>query len=87
MNNVLMTGRAQWKSNIFDFKLGPWCDGIGLLVRDTAAGDKGFNGAGIWPSIEKAKSIAEQIAKRAMDPDCVVVWTEGERGIDSGLTS
>jgi len=73
-----MTGRAERKPEIFDFELGPWCDGVGLTVRDTGAGDKAFNGAGIWPSVEKAKSIADQIAKRAIAPDCAVVWTEVE---------
>ena len=78
MNKVLMTGRAERKSEIFDFELGPWCDGIGLMVRDTGAGDKGFNGAGVWPSVEKAKSIADEIAKRAIGGDCSVDWTEVE---------
>jgi hypothetical protein len=46
------------------------------MMRDTGAGDKGFNGAGIWPSIEKAKQIADQTVKRLLDPDCVIVWRE-----------
>ena len=76
MNKVLITGRAERQSEIFDFEVGPWCDGIGLMVRDTGAGDKAFNGAGIWPSIEKARSVAAEIAKRALGPDCEIVWRE-----------
>ena len=76
MHKVLMTGQAAEKSNVFDFELGPWCDGIGLSVRDTGAGDRAFNGAGIWPTIEKAKSIADEIVRRAIGPDCAIVWIE-----------
>jgi hypothetical protein len=76
MHKVLMTGHAETPSGTFDFKVGNWSDGIGLMVRDTGAGDKGFNGAGIWPTIEKAKHIADQTVKRLLDPDCTIVWTE-----------
>ncbi len=76
MHKVLMTGHAETPSGAFDFKVGNWSDGIGLMVRDTGAGDKGFNGAGIWPTIEKAKHIADQTVKRLLDPDCTIVWTE-----------
>jgi hypothetical protein len=76
MHKMLMTGRAERKSDIFDFGLGPWCDGIGLMVRDAGAGNGAFNGAGIWPSVDKAKSIAHEIAKRAIGSDCSRVWTD-----------
>jgi hypothetical protein len=75
MHKVLMTGHAEAPSGAFDFRLGNWCDGIGLMVRDTGAGDKGFNGAGIWPTVEKAQQIAAQTVKRLLGPDCAVVWT------------
>lgn len=58
--------------------LGPWCDGVGLMVRDTGAGDKAFSGAGISSSVEKAKGIANEIAKRAIGADCAVIWVEAE---------
>jgi hypothetical protein len=75
MHKMLMTGHAETSSGAFDFELGYWIDGIGLTVRDTGAGDKGFNGAGIWPTIEKAQQIADQTVKHLLDPDCVIVWT------------
>jgi hypothetical protein len=71
-----MTGHAETQSGAFDFKIGNWSDGIGLMVRDTGAGEKGFNGAGIWPTVEKAKQIADQTVKRLLDPNCAIVWTE-----------
>jgi hypothetical protein len=76
MHKVLMTGHAETPSGTFDFKVGNWADGIGLMVRDTGAGDKGFNGAGIWPTVEKAKQIADQTVKRLLNPDCTIVWTD-----------
>ncbi|QHN04020.1 hypothetical protein FTO74_12035 [Granulicella sp. WH15] len=75
MHKVLMTGHAETSLGAFDFKVGNWNDGIGLMVRDTGAGDRGFNGAGIWPTVEKAQQIADQTAKRLLDPNCAIVWT------------
>jgi hypothetical protein len=46
------------------------------MVRDAGAGNGAFNGAGIWPSVDKAKSIAHEIAKRAIGSDCSRVWTD-----------
>lgn len=76
MHKILMTGRAERGSEVFDFELGPWCDGVGLMVRDTGAGDRAFNGAGIWPSVDKVKSIADEIVNRAIGPDCRITWTD-----------
>jgi hypothetical protein len=76
MHKVLMTGHAETLSGAFDFKLGLRADGIGLMIRDTGAGDNSFNGAGIWPTIDKAKQIADQTIKRLLDPDSIIVWTE-----------
>jgi hypothetical protein len=64
MHKVLMTGHAETPSGAFDFKVGNWAGGIGLKVRHASAGDKAFNGAGIWPTIGKAKQIADQTVTR-----------------------
>jgi hypothetical protein len=76
MKKVLLTGRAEWQSEAFDFQIGEWCDGIGLMVRHTGYGEPRETGAGIWPTVEKAKEIADQIVKRLLSPECSVVWTE-----------
>jgi hypothetical protein len=76
MHKVLMTGHAESQSGTFDFKVGEWAGGIGLMMRDTGAGDSAFNGAGIWPTVEKAQQIADQTAKRLVGPDCTIVWIE-----------
>jgi hypothetical protein len=71
-----MTGHAESATEAFDFKLGEWVDGIGLLVRHTGYGEPKETGAGIWPSVEKAKEIADQMVKSLLGPESVVSWIE-----------
>ena len=71
-----MTGHAEWGAEAFDFQVGEWCDGIGLMMRHTGYGEPEVTGAGIWPTIEKAKEIADQTVKRLLSPDCSIAWTE-----------
>lgn len=79
MKNVLITGHAEWGCEAFDFQIGEWCDGIGLMIRHTGYGGPRETGAGIWPTIEKAKDIADQTVKRLLKPECSVVWTVRSR--------
>jgi hypothetical protein len=76
MEKVLITGHAESGSEAFDFQVGPWSGGIGLMMRHTGYADPQSTGAGIWPSVEKAKEIADQTAKRLLGPTCTIVWTE-----------
>ena len=76
MRKVLLTGHVSRGSEAFEFKIGEWCDGIGLMMRHTGYGDPRETGAGIWPSIDKAKQIAEETAKKLLDSDCTITWTE-----------
>jgi hypothetical protein len=76
MNKVLLTGRAKWKSEAFDFKIGERIGGIGLMMRHTGSDEPKETGAGIWPTIDKAKEIADQTVKRLLDPGCHIVWTD-----------
>ncbi len=39
MERVLITGHAQWGSEAFDFEIGPWSGGVGLMMRHTGYGD------------------------------------------------
>ena len=76
MEKVLITGHAELGSEAFDFEVGPWSGGVGLMMRHTGFGDPRSTGAGVWPSVEKAKEIADQTLKRLLDPTCTIVWTE-----------
>jgi hypothetical protein len=75
MTRIIITGHAEWNGEVFDFKVGDWAGGIGLLMRRTGSGSSIETGAGIWPSVEKAQAIADQTVKRLLSPDCSINWT------------
>jgi hypothetical protein len=52
---VLMTGDAESAKEAFDFKVGEWVDGIGLMVRHAGYGEPRETAAGIWPSVEQRR--------------------------------
>ena len=76
MHKVRMTGHAEFGAEAFDFKLGDWCDGIGIIVRHTGYGEPRETGAGIWPTLDKAKEIADQMVKRLLSRECSITWKE-----------
>jgi hypothetical protein len=76
MEKVLKTGHAEWGAEAFDFKIGPWGLGIGLMMRHTGYGSPKETGAGIWATVEKAQEIAEETVKKLLSPNCEVVWSE-----------
>jgi len=75
MERVLMKGHAEWGGEAFDFRIGPWSRGIGLVMRHTGYGSPKETGAGIWPTVEKAQEIADQTVKRLLNQGCRVTWT------------
>jgi hypothetical protein len=76
MEKVLMTGHAEWGAEAFDFEIGPWSHGMGLMIRHTGYGPPKETGAGIWPTMEKAQEIADQTVRRLLNPNCTVMWSE-----------
>ena len=42
-------------------------------MRHTGFGQPKETGAGIWPTIDKAKEIADQTVKRLLNPECSIV--------------
>jgi len=45
-------------------------------MRHSGYGEPKETGAGIWPTIDKAKEIADQTVKRLLDRNCHIVWTD-----------
>ncbi len=80
MTRVILTGRAEQEGESLDFMIGDWSGGIGLMIRRTGNGSSVETGAGIWPSIEKAQSIADEAAKRLLGPDSIIEWKRAESG-------
>jgi len=76
MHKVLITGHAESEAEALDFKVGEWVNGIGLMIRRTGDGKSIETGAGIWPTIDKAKQIAQETTERLFGSQHSIVWTE-----------
>jgi len=78
-NEPLSTGEADDGEERFDFAVKHFVTG-GFLLEISLSGDKGrgINGAGVWPSIEKAKEIAQQTATKLLH-NAIISWDEGSR--------
>jgi hypothetical protein len=82
MTRVILTGHTEREGESLDFKIGDWSGGVGLMIRRTGKGSSVETGAGIWPSIEKAQSIADETAKRLLSPDSIIEWKSIESAPD-----
>ena len=56
-------GRATGKDETFDFAIAPVGGGFALTIRFAGGVRENVTGAGVWPSVEKAKQIAEASAR------------------------
>jgi hypothetical protein len=75
MTRVILIGHAARNGEALDFKIGPWANGIGRMIRRTGGGTLMETGAGIWPTVEKAQAIATETTARILGPDCNIAWT------------
>ena len=69
-------GHANDDKETFEFTIEPFVvreQGFLLSIRYSGDGDKNITGAGIWPTIEKAKEIAEQTATKLLH-GATVIW-------------
>ena len=75
-NEPLLTGEAHHGEEKFFFEISRF-DGRGFLLNITYNGHgwRGHNGAGVWPSIERAKEIAQQTAAKLLN-NAQVSWRE-----------
>lgn len=76
MEQVDIVGHAERGNDSFDFKIGPWVGKVGLTVRRISPQGSRETGAGRWDSVDKAKEIAETIARHQFGPDCQIVWSK-----------
>jgi hypothetical protein len=69
-----VVGQARDNRECFEFTIEPFVSG-GFLLSIRYHGDCHHNitGAGVWPTIEKAKEIAEQSARKLLQ-GANVVW-------------
>jgi hypothetical protein len=63
----MIIGEAQDHRERFEFNIEPFVtSGFLLTIRYSGDGDSNITGAGVWPSVDKAKQIAEQTAGRLL---------------------
>lgn len=75
---TVVAGRAEDQTELFEFTIQPFVTGGFLLsVKYSGHARQGVTGAGVWPTVEKAKTIAEETAKRLLH-GATVIWTESE---------
>ena len=70
----MIKGQASDDREIFEFTIEPFVSGgFGLDIRYTGDGRGNITGAGICPTVEKAKQIAEETAQRLLH-GATVTW-------------
>lgn len=72
----MIKGEAKDDRELFEFAIEPFVTtGFLLTIRYTGDGEHNIVGAGVWPSIEKAKEIAQATATKLLH-GAVISWTE-----------
>lgn len=63
----MIIGEASDDREQFHFTIQPFVmSGFRLDIRYSGDGNRNITGAGVWPTIEKAKQIAEERARRLL---------------------
>jgi len=72
----MIKGQASDGNEVFDFMVERHATGGFLLsIHYSGDGAKNVTGAGLWPTVEKAKSVAEQSAQRLLH-GATMTWHE-----------
>ena len=72
----MIKGQAADDRERFEFTVEPFVTGGFMLsIRYSGDGAHNVTGAGVWPSVEKAKDVAEQSARRLLN-GATVTWQE-----------
>jgi hypothetical protein len=70
----MVRGEAKDSREKFEFTIAPYVAGGFLLtIRYSGDGTPNTTGAGVWPTVEKAKQIAEETAQRLLH-EVTVTW-------------
>jgi hypothetical protein len=72
----LITGHAADDREEFSFTVEPFVTGgFKLSIRYSGDGTNNTTGAGVWPTVEKAKQVAEESARQLLH-GATVTWQE-----------
>jgi hypothetical protein len=74
----MVRGEAKDSRERFEFTVAPYVVGGFLLtIRYSGDGTPNTTGAGVWPTVEKAKQIAEETARKLLH-GATVTWQAEE---------
>jgi len=75
-DRVVVKGKASYESELFEFEISPFVTtGFLLSIRYSEDERQNITGAGVWPTIEKAKQIAEETATKLLH-GADISWNE-----------
>jgi hypothetical protein len=70
----VIKGQASDDRETFEFTIEPFVSGgFRLNIRYSGDGSSNITGAGVWPTVEKAKQVAEETAQRLLR-GAAVTW-------------
>jgi hypothetical protein len=70
----MIRGEASDNRETFVFTISPFVTGgFRLDIRYSGDGPQNITGAGVWPTIEKAKQIAQETAARLLQ-EAIIIW-------------
>jgi len=72
----MIKGEAKDSREKFEFTITPFIPGgFTVYIRYSGDGSQNITGAGVWPTIEKAKEIAQETATKLLN-GAVIHWQE-----------
>jgi hypothetical protein len=78
MSLLVLKGHSQDLRERFEFTIETYAGGGFLLsIRCSGAGGYSVNKAGVWPTVERAQGIAEEIARELLH-GAHVIWENSE---------
>jgi hypothetical protein len=73
---IVITGEAKDERELFQFTIEPFVTkGFMLSIRFSGDGRQNVTGAGVWPTIEKAKQIAQETAVKLLN-GAMITWND-----------
>jgi hypothetical protein len=78
METSMIRGHANDHKEKFEFTIEPFVirdQGFLLMIDYRGDGRSGGTGAGVWPTVEKAKQIAEQTAAKLLH-GATITWEQ-----------
>ena len=74
--SAAIKGEARDEKETFEFSIEPFVTGgFKLSIRYSGDFHRNITGAGVWPTVEKAKEIAETAAAKLLH-GAVVAWAD-----------